>query len=96
MSDKIIIAAKLDVTKIRKELLFPGKAGAKYLDIILLETPTGKYGDNFMVTQSVSKEDRLAGKRGPILGNAKYLGRQNTAAPTPDAPAPTDSDDVPF
>jgi hypothetical protein len=74
MSEKIIIAAKIDVTKIDKSRLFQGKNGAKYLDVILLETEGSQYGDHFMVKESVTKEEREANpKAGTILGNAKFL-----------------------
>ena len=69
-----MITVKIDVTKVEKERLFPGKNGAKYLDLILIPTPDDRYGNTHMVVQSVSKEERLAGKKGPILGNAKELG----------------------
>ncbi len=67
------ITVKIDVTKIDKTRLFKGAKGT-YLDLILLPSQESKFGDDFMVIQQVSKEERLAGKRGPILGNAKYLG----------------------
>ena len=69
-----MISAKIDVTKIDKAKLFEGKNGAKYLDIVLMESPNNAYGNDYMVVQSVSKEERLAGKRGAILGNGKNMG----------------------
>lgn len=68
-----MITLKIDVTKIDKAKLFEGKNGAKYLDIVLMERDDA-YGNNYMVVQSVSKEERLAGKRGAILGNGKNVG----------------------
>lgn len=98
-----IIAGKLDCVKIDRTKLFAGKNGAKYLDFILVETPDNKYGDDFMVCQSVSKEDRLAGKKGAILGNAKYLGGGGGQAPATSAAAPKKpaaqenlDEDIPF
>ncbi len=67
------ISLKIDVTKVDKSKLFEGKNGAKYLDILLMEREDA-YGNNYMAVQSVSKEERLAGKRGAILGNGKNLG----------------------
>lgn len=67
------IVAKIDVTKIDKSKLFKGTKGT-YLDVILIATSEDKYGNDFMVCQSVSQEDRRAGVKGAILGNAKYLG----------------------
>ena len=96
----MIIKVKLDVMKIDKSKLFIGKNGAKYLDITLLENRDGadKYGNNFMVVQEVSKEEREAGVRGAILGNGKIM--QSNGA-TPRRPAvqtetQTQADDVPF
>ena len=90
MAEKMIIVGKIDVMKIRKEILFAGKNGAKYLDFVLLESPDNAYGNDFMVTQSISKEEREAGVKGPILGNAKFLkGKPGAAArPAPRQTAP--------
>lgn len=95
------IAIKIDVTKINKDRLFVGKNGAKYLDAILIETPDSKYGDSHMIVQSVSKEERQAGVRGAILGNAKTLGGGNAErAPAPKPqhakPAPVADEEIPF
>lgn len=87
------IAAKIDVTKIDKEKLFPGKNGAKYLDLILIPSTNSRYGDDFMVVQSVSKEERARGIKGAILGNAKFLGG---GAPATAPAAQQEQDDVPF
>ncbi len=89
-----MITGKIDVTKIDKDLLFTGKNGAKYLDIVLWETPDNKYGHDYMITQSVSKEARDAGKKGAILGNAKVRGLPGGSS-APKAPAQQD-DSVPF
>jgi|SRR3990167_2107099 len=71
---KMGISVKLDVTKIDKDKLYQGKNG-KYLDLTLfLDTEeTSEYGDNGTVTQSASKEDREAGRKPPIIGNAKVF-----------------------
>lgn len=86
---KQMIAVKIDTSKIDKEKLFVGRNGTKYLDVMLIETPDGKYGD-FMVVQSVSKEEREAGVRGAILGNGKNLG---VGGPKPPAPRPVSAQD---
>lgn len=72
MADRII-KLKIDVTKIDKKLLFTGAKGT-YLDATLfLKDTVDTYGNCGMISQDVSKEDRMAGKKGPILGNAKDL-----------------------
>lgn len=88
------IVGKIDVTKITKDKLFQGKNGAKYLDFVLIPTTNDKYDNDFMVVESVSKEERAQGVKGPILGNAKILASrsgppQHKANDKP-APEPTD------
>ena len=99
-----MIIAKIDVAKIDKARLFPGKNGAKYLDIILRETPGDKYGNDYMVVQSVTKEERQAGVKGAILGNAKTYGQPAGSSPKPAQKPANDgprfesetNEDVPF
>ena len=84
-----MISGKIDVLKIDKTALFQGKKG-KYLDILLRETPDSKYGEDYMIVQAISKERRMAGERGPIIGNAKILGGE---AKRVEAYVPPESDD---
>ena len=87
---KKTINLKIDVTKIDKERLFKGKKGT-YLDAVLMfDSEDDRYGNNGMIVQSVSKEEREAGTRGNILGNAKDLTRNE---PLPDV---NDDNDLPF
>ena len=92
-----LIAIKIDVSKIDKERLFQGKKGS-YLDAtVFLNDEEGQYGDNGMITQSVSKEEREAGVKGNILGNVKILGEfgDNKPAAAPAAVA-VEEDNIPF
>jgi hypothetical protein len=94
-----MIAIKIDVTKIDKAKLFPGKNGAKYLDIVLLDSQNDKYGNDYMAVQSVSKEEREAGQRGAILGNGKNIGAPRSApqrAPQRNRRDDDDLGDIPF
>ncbi len=88
---------RIDVTKIKKEHLFEGKNGAKYLNVVMWENREGvdSYGNSHMAVQELPKELRDAGEKGPILGNAKEFGgapkqqstppkRQSTSRPMPD------------
>lgn len=109
---KIGISIKLDVTKIDKARLFKGKTGAQYLDctaFIDIDNK-GQYGDNGMVTQDVSKEEKQREIRGAILGNGTVFWRDDgqqiqqagaaPVQPTPHNSPPVDEgkqwDDVPF
>lgn len=83
-----MIALKIDVTKIDKSLLFRGKNGV-YLDAVLVENRDGEdqYGNMGFISQSIPKERREAGERGPIIGNYKEVGKSQRKA-TPPAPKP--------
>lgn len=101
-----IIKVKIDVTKIDKARLFAGKNGAKYLDCTLLgKDEPDQYGNDFMVVQDVTKEERLAGVKGAILGNAKHMDQQprqnaqraaKAVHKAADEAKPVEDDDVPF
>lgn len=67
-----MISVKIDVTKIDKSLLYKGEKGT-YLNLILKETPGGRFGD-YMVIQDMPKERRENGEKGAILGNGKNFG----------------------
>jgi len=79
-----ILLLRLDVTKIDKARLYKGDKGT-YLDcVVMLKDEPDNYGNIGMIVQSVSKEERQAGTKGAILGNAKKLNGGNsqpTAAP---------------
>ena len=100
-----IIAGKINVTKIAKEKLFKGKSGT-YLDIVLIPTKQSNYGDErdentHMIVQSATKEERLAGNKGNIIGNAKCLATRGGSAGTPanqkpEVPKQDDDMEIPF
>jgi len=78
-----MISVSVNVSKIDKSHFYEGKNG-KILNLILWETPNDKFGNAYRVDQGVSKEARLKGIKGPILGNAKVFG-QAAAAAKPDS-----------
>jgi len=82
-----MITLKIDVKKIDKSRLYVGEKGT-YLDCVLIPTPNSEYGD-YMVVESVTKEEREAGQKGTILGNGKNLSR-NQPDPQPDNDEPSD------
>ena len=65
---------RIDVSKIDKSRIFEGKKG-KYLDMTLfIDTEKeSEYGDNGMIVQAVTKEERDQDIQGAILGNAKIF-----------------------
>lgn len=76
------------------------------MNIAIIENRDGKdqYGNDGMITQSVSKEERLKGIKGPIIGNWRRIESKDkpstkTAPKATSAPVKVDSegsDDVPF
>jgi hypothetical protein len=92
-----IVSIKIDVTKIDKERLFKAESGRVYLDAItFLEDESDQYGNNGMITQQVSKEERQNGIKGSILGNVKIVGQtDSTPSPQPSQSEPS-NDDLPF
>ena len=96
-----MITAKLDVLKIDKSALFKGEKGT-YLDITLIENRDGvsQYGDHGMIVQDIGKDRRLAGEKGPILGNYRIIetqpATQSRQAPASSQPSGEEEQDIPF
>jgi hypothetical protein len=94
-----MISISINVLAIEKQRLFDGKKGT-YLDCVLIPTPNSEYGD-YMVVQSVSKEEREQGVKGPILGNGKDIVRRDPTNHNTPPDATIDNsnsgpDDLPF
>lgn len=85
-----MITAKIDVTKIEKARLYKGEKGT-YLDIVLIPTPDNSYGNDYMIVQSVTKDEKEAGVKGAILGNAKVIKKADPVPVTQ-----VEQDDLPF
>ena len=104
---KLGVSLKINVSEIDKDRLFKGKKGT-YLDatVFIDVDNVDEYGNNGMITQDVTKEDREQKKQGPILGNAKVFwkgegGKKPEHHKPPSEPDLGDShapdfDDVPF
>lgn len=107
MSEKLpTILLKINVSQIQKERLFRGERGT-YLDCVLVPVKEqSNFGDDrdqqvYMVVQSVTKAEREAGKRGPIIGNGKFMPRKQDAPSKParktsDADLPDGGEQLPF
>ena len=86
------IAVSINVNNIDKSRFYQGKKG-KYLDIVLIETPNGKYGNDYLVKQAQTKEEREGGKKTPIIGNAKILESKKSGGSAPSSPQQEDGDE---
>jgi hypothetical protein len=71
---KIGVSLKIDVSKIDKARLFSGQKGT-YLDatVFIDLSELDQYGNSGMITQDVSKEEKLQNVKGNILGNCKVF-----------------------
>lgn len=71
---RIGVSLKINVSQIEKTRLYKGEKGT-YLDAIAFIDIDQKdqYGNNGMITQDVSKDEKAAGVKGPILGNARVF-----------------------
>lgn len=103
-----MIRSSIDITKlagfkesadyigIPKAILAKGK----YLNFTVLSNKNGvdAYGNTHYITQDVTKEERLAGKRGPILGNGKEWNPNatHTHSPAPQRLKQEDDGDLNF
>ena len=84
---KIGVSLKINVMEIEKARLFVGKKGT-YLDatIFIDLDQKGEHGDNGMITQDVSKDERAQGVKGNILGNGTIFWSDNSAPAQPQQP----------
>ena len=75
---KIGVRLNINCSAIDKARLFPGQKG-KYLNatVFIDMDEQDQYGNNGMITQDVSKEERDQDIRGPILGNCQVFYRDN-------------------
>jgi hypothetical protein len=96
-----MIKLKINVLAVDKNRLYKGAKGT-YLDCVLIETKNNQFGDDYMIAQEVTKEEREKGVKGPILGNAKIIGQKPAAQQAPAATQTTTvmnenlDEDVPF
>ena len=74
-----LVKFSINLDMIDMKRVIRGKKG-NYVDCTLfLNEGVDQYGNHGFITQSVTKEERESGVRGPILGNAKIP--QKNAAP---------------
>ena len=86
---KIGVSLKIDVTNIDKARLFSGQKGT-YLDatVFIDIDQLDQYGNSGMITQDVSKEEKLQNVKGNILGNCKVFWNDAGQAPQAQQSAP--------
>lgn len=75
---KIGVSIRIDVTKLDRARLYKGEKGT-YLDVtgFLDLDQVDEFGKSGFVTQSITKEERQAGVKLPILGNYTIFYRED-------------------
>ena len=68
-----LISLSIDVSKINAKRLYKGKKGQYLSATLFLKEETDQYGNNGFIVESITKEEREAGQKGTILGNAKFM-----------------------
>ena len=75
-----IIAASIDLTKLDKSRIKPGKNGAEYYDIsIILNDQPNQYGQDASITTGQTKEERAAKVKATYIGNGKTVYDSNNS-----------------
>jgi hypothetical protein len=68
-----LISLNIDVSKIDQRRLYKGKKGQYLSATLFLKEEVDQYGNNGFIVESITKEEREAGQKGTILGNAKFM-----------------------
>ena len=83
----MVITFSIDLTKIDKsrikEVQKKDGTTGKFLNLVMMtnEQPD-QYGNDGFIAESVTKDEKEAGKRGTILGNCKVVGKPTQTATT--------------
>lgn len=98
-----ILSCSIDVKKIDKSKLIPGKNGAMYLNLqLFVNDEKDTYGNNIDVAMGQTKEERERKDKKIYLGNGREIWKGTRANPPVSAQAPTQilqdnpNDDLPF
>lgn len=94
-----MITASISSDKIDKTLVVE-KNGKRYLNIVLFENEAkDEYGNHGIIKHVLSREQRAAGAKSPIIGNWRWMdpnkGKQ-APAPQNQTPAADADSDTPF
>ena len=92
-----MISLSIKTYEIEPEHIIIGKNG-KIVSVMLFENKDGrgKYGDDGIAVQGVSKELRDKGVRGKIIGNWRYTGQGATGGTSKPQQEVEDDSNVPF
>ena len=68
-----MIQLSINVAKLDKTRFIKGEKGV-YCPLLMIETPGNKFGDDYLIRQDMTKEERESGAaRLPVVGNARNI-----------------------
>jgi hypothetical protein len=63
----------INLSKVDKQKLFKGQKGIYLNAALIIKDEPDQYGNIAFVVEEISKEQRMAGERGTIIGSGKYI-----------------------
>ena len=88
-----MISASISSHKIDKSLIIE-KNGKRFLNVVFFENDKpDDYENDGIIKQSLSKEQRDAGAKAPIIGNWKWMDKSRKKGQSASRPAAPSSDD---
>lgn len=80
----MLIRLSINIDDISTERLVAGKKGRYLNAICFVKDAPDQYGNNGFISESVSLDEKNAGKRGKIIGNIKVMTKNTSTAETGD------------
>ena len=94
-----ILSISIDLNKIQKSKIIPGKNGAKYYNLTLIVNDDfDKYNNNIQVIEPQTKEQREAKEKREFIGNGRrlYAEKAKENKNEPETQGSASDDDLPF
>ena len=79
----MIIKLNIDVKKLDKARFFTGAKGTYANLTVLLRDEPDQYGNDGMIVEDVSQEERMNGVKGTIVGNVKVVKQKDSSPQKP-------------
>lgn len=93
-----MIKLNLCLSDIDKSRIRKAKNGKLYIDVLAKKkNSTDQYGNDWMVVEDLTKDERNAGRQGKILGNGKTIGSVGgNQSSQPSQSSNISADDLPY
>jgi hypothetical protein len=63
----------INLSKVDKQKLFKGQKGIYLNAALIIKDDADQFGNHALIVEEISKEQRMAGERGTIIGSGKYI-----------------------